>query len=115
MKGSIPSLTALALAAALCAPAAAQPPECTGPSVESYLDCAKRCQEEFYVSEHTGPAFAELRATCLVGCGRVPDDAVAPYTRCFKSCKTLFPYRHGMEPYFADVQAGCVEGCRGVR
>ena len=116
MHRASPVRATITLAIALFASVAgAQTPACPGPSADGYLDCAKQCEEAFYVSENTNPAFAELRSACLVGCGDVPDAAMSAYARCFNGCKALFPYRHGMKPYFADVQESCIQGCRGVR
>ena len=93
----------------------AEQSQCTGPTADAYLACAKKCEKSFYFSEQSESPFAQLRSACIEGCGYVDDAQMPAYERCHGGCRETFPYRHGINRDFAEIQKTCIVGCRRVR
>ena len=92
----------------------AQESKLQGPSTQSFLACAKKCQKSFYFSEQSDPTFAGLRNACIEGCGFVADANMPAYESCSVGCQDIYPYRHGTNAEFAAFQKTCIVGCRRV-
>ena len=112
-KLTIIKAAALALTVSMSVHAQESAP--AGPSTKGFLECAKKCQKAFYFSEQSDLTFAQLRNTCIEGCGFVTYANMSAYQSCNIGCQGIFPYRHGTNAEFAGFQRTCILGCRRVR
>lgn len=105
-------IPAVVLALTVSLGAGAQDSLLEGPSTKAFLDCARKCEKDFYFSEQSDPTFADLRNACIEGCGFVVDANMSAYHSCSAGCQSIFPYRHGINDEFAGFQVTCLIGCR---
>lgn len=115
IKLTMMSAVALVLSASLGVHSAhAQDSILKGPSTKGFLECIKKCQKTFSFSEQSDRTFADLRNTCIEGCGFVLDANMSAYHSCSIGCQGIYPYQDGTNTEFAGFQKTCVVGCRRV-